>query len=117
MKYIGEMERIKDILEKKEKEKEEQRREEEERKMWELDKEIGAKTVRDTSTYLSNLIEDPTKSLEERGEASTFMQEASRKGMERQIKKEMLDKMMEDLRQKKLKRAEMLMKKYGKDSE
>ena len=110
MEYSNDMDLIKQILEKKRKEKEEQ----------ELDKQVedvvGA-TIKETSTNAPSIIEDPTMSLEDRIEASEMLKASSRPEMERLMKKDALDKMAEELRQKKLKRAEMLMKKYGKDSE
>ena len=62
----------------------------------------------------NSIIENPDASPEERKAAMEAMMAESRPQMEDQLKKQALDDMMEKLRQEKLQRAEMLMKKYGK---
>jgi hypothetical protein len=61
-----------------------------------------------------SIIENPDASPEERKAAMEAMMAESRPQMEEQMRKQALDEMMEKLRQEKLQRAEMLMKKYGK---
>lgn len=62
----------------------------------------------------SSIIEDPDASPEERRAAMEQMMAESRPEMESQMRKQALDDMMDKMRQEKLQRAEMLMKKYGK---
>lgn len=62
----------------------------------------------------NSVIENPDASPEERKAAMEAMMAESRPEMESQMRKQALDDMMERLREEKLQRAEMLMKKYGK---
>jgi|11_taG_2_1085331.scaffolds.fasta_scaffold05730_4 hypothetical protein len=61
-----------------------------------------------------SIIENPDASPEERKAAMEAMMAESRPEMESQMRKQALDDMMERLKQEKLQRGEMLMKKYGK---
>ena len=62
----------------------------------------------------NSIIENPDASPEERKAAMEAMMAESRPEMEEQMRKQALDDMMERLREEKMQRAEMLMKKYGK---
>lgn len=62
----------------------------------------------------SSIIENPDASPEDRKAAMEAMMAESRPEMESMMKKQALDDMMKRMRQEKLQRAEMLMKKYGK---
>lgn len=60
-----------------------------------------------------SIIENPDASPEDRKAAMESMMAESRPEMESQMRKQAMDDMMEKMRQEKLQRAEMLMKKYG----
>lgn len=111
---MNEMDYIKSIIERKKAEKEAQ------------DREKDIQDIEDeASDYMDNfrkmdsreIIENPDVPYEERADYADYMQKMSRDEMEQSARKAALDKMMENLRQEKLQRAEMLMKKYGRNEE
>ena len=111
---MNEMEYIKSILERKKAEKEAKEAEMQEQEM-QNEADDYMESVKKIDPR--DIIENPEVPYDEREEYSDYMQGNARNEMEKNARKAALDKMMEDLRQQKLQRAEMLMKKYGRNEE